>query len=52
MADNEKQDLKVITNEFALRIIRLITSMPKSTEAQVMSKQILRSGKSVGAQYG
>ena len=32
-------------------MIRLYTSLPKTTEAQVLRKQILRSGTSVGAQY-
>jgi len=43
--------LKVRTKQFALRIIRLYTSLPKTTEAQVIGKQVLRSGTSVGAQY-
>ena len=51
MTENEKQDLKVRTKQFALRIIRLYTSLPKTTEAQVMGKQVLRSGTSVRAQY-
>ena len=51
MTENEKPDLKVRTKQFALRIIRLYTSLPKTTEAQVMGKQVLRSGTSVGAQY-
>lgn len=51
MAENEKLDLKVRTKEFALRIIRLYTSLPKTTEAQVIGKQVLRSGTSIGAQY-
>ncbi len=37
--------------DFSLRIIRLYSSMPKSTIAQVIGKQILRSGTSVGAYY-
>ena len=44
-------DLKVRTKQFALRIIRLYISLPKTTEAQVIGKQVLRSGTSVGAQY-
>jgi len=37
--NNEKpQDLRVRTKEFALRIIRLYVSLPKSTEAQVLGK--------------
>jgi len=45
------KDLKVRTKEFAIRIIRLYSALPKSTEAQVIGKQLLRSGTSVGAHY-
>jgi len=45
------KDLKTRTKEFALRIIRLFGALPKSTEAQVIGKQLLRSGTSVGAHY-
>ena len=44
-------DLKIRTRDFALRIVRLYSSLPKFTEAQVIGKQILRSGTSVGANY-
>ena len=44
-------DLKVRTKEYALSIIRLFAELPKRTEAQVMGRQALRSGTSVGAQY-
>ncbi len=44
-------DLKIRTKTFALRIIRLYQALPKSGEAQVIGKQVLRSGTSVGAQY-
>ena len=44
-------DLKIRTKQFALRIIRLYTSLQKTNEAQVIGKQVLRSGTSVGAQY-
>lgn len=44
-------ELKNRTKAFALRIIRLYQALPKSGEAQVIGKQILRSGTSVGAQY-
>lgn len=46
-----KNDLRERTTEFALRIVKLYQSLPKSTEAQVLGKQVLRSGTSVGAQY-
>ena len=51
MEEQKSQDLKIRTKQFALRIIRLYTSLPKTTEAQVIGKQVLRSGTSVGAQY-
>jgi len=44
-------DLAARTKEFALRIIRLYSALPKSTEAQILGKQLLRSGTSVGAHY-
>ncbi len=44
-------DLKVRTKVFALRIIKLFNSLPKSSDAQVIGKQVLRSGTSIGAQY-
>lgn len=51
MTTETPQDLRTRTTEFALRIVRLYTSLPKSTEAQVLGKQVLRSGTSVGANY-
>ncbi len=51
MTDQAPQDLKERTSEFALRIVKLYVSLPKTTEAQVLGKQVLRSGTSVGAQY-
>jgi four helix bundle protein len=43
--------LKTRTKAFALQIIRLYAARPKTTEAQVIGKQTLRSGTSVGAHY-
>lgn len=51
MNDESKTDLRRRTKEFALRVIKLYSALPKTTEAQVIGKQILRSGTSVGAQY-
>jgi four helix bundle protein len=46
------QDLKPRTKAFALRVIRMFSKLPKSdTIAQVLGKQVLRSGTSVGANY-
>jgi four helix bundle protein len=49
--DEPQYDLKVRTKAFALGIIRLYCGLPKTTEAQVLGKQVLRSGTSVGAHY-
>jgi four helix bundle protein len=46
-----ERDLQARTKTFALRIVRLYCSLPKTTEAQVLGKQVLRSGTSVGAHY-
>ncbi len=51
LEETNKQDLKKRTKAFALRIIKLYVSLPKTTEAQVLGKQVLRSGTSVGAHY-
>jgi four helix bundle protein len=47
----EGWDLKARTRDFALRIIRLYATLPKTSEAQVIARQLLRSGTSVGAHY-
>ena len=51
MNDEKPKDLPTRTREFALRVIRMYSALPKSTEAQVLGKQVLRSGTSVGANY-
>lgn len=48
---HDENDLAVRTKRFALRIIRTFSAMPKSTEAQIIGRQLLRSGTSVGANY-
>ena len=45
------EDLKRRTREYALSIIRLFTSLPKTQEAQVLGRQLLRAGTSVGANF-
>ena len=47
----EPKDLKQRTKEFALRIIKLVESLPRGTITDVIGKQLLRSGTSVGANY-
>jgi four helix bundle protein len=45
------EDLKTRTKAFALRVVRLYVALPKSEEAQVLGRQVLKSGTSVGAHY-
>jgi len=47
---NEKE-LKKRTKQFALRIIKLVNTLPKNIEGQSIGKQLIRSGTSVGANY-
>ena len=49
MMNERPRDIGERTKAFALRIIRLYVALPKTTEAQVIGKQVLRSGTSVGA---
>jgi len=44
-------DLRDLSKQFALRMIKMFTALPKTTEAQVLGKQVLRSATSVGANY-
>jgi hypothetical protein len=48
---NEEKDLRDRTKAFALQIVWMFSELPKTTEAQVLGKQALRSGTSVGASY-
>ena len=47
----EERDLRDRTKAFALRIVRMFSALPKTTEAQVLGKQLLRAGTSIGANY-
>ncbi|HVM59745.1 MAG TPA: four helix bundle protein [Verrucomicrobiae bacterium] len=51
MKPSKGQDLTLRTRAYALRIVRLYSALPKRVEAQVLGKQLLRSGTSVGAHY-
>jgi len=46
-----QEELQLRTRNFALRIVKMFKALPKSTEAQVLGKQLLRSGTSVAANY-
>jgi len=46
-----EQEFKKRTKDIALRIIKLVDSLPGSKSSEVIGKQLLRSGTSVGANY-
>jgi four helix bundle protein len=47
----KRQDMVDRTREFALRVIRLVSRLPKGRVADVIGRQVLRSGTSIGANY-
>ena len=46
-----EQEFKDRTKQIALRVIRLVESLPNTNTAQIIGKQLLRSATSVGANY-
>src|SRR5688500_2877590 len=44
-------EFKKRTKQVALRIIRLVDALPRSRASDVIGKQLLRSGTSIGANY-
>jgi four helix bundle protein len=47
----QRTELAERTRQFALRIIRLVSSLPRKRAADIISGQLLRSGTSIGANY-
>lgn len=45
------EEMKRRTQEFALRVIRLVESLPSGRTADVIGRQLLRSGTGAGANY-
>jgi four helix bundle protein len=45
------ENLKQRTKQFALRVIKLVESLPRDRVSDVLGKQLLRAGTSVGANY-
>ncbi len=46
-----RDEFRLRTKQFALRILKLIDHLPKSAKGRVLGEQILRSGTSVAANY-
>ena len=49
--DMTPKEMQARTKAFALRIIKLVDTLPRSTAGQVIGRQLLRSATSVGANY-
>jgi four helix bundle protein len=47
----KSQELKNRTKQFAIRIVKLFRSLPKTEEGTILGRQMLRSGTSVAANY-
>ena len=47
----DSEALKLRTKTFALRVLRLYRSLPRTQEARILGKQLLRSSTSIGANY-
>ena len=50
-SEGDPRDLRERTKRLALEIVRVYGDLPKTIEAQVMGRQLLRCGTSVGAHY-
>lgn len=46
-----EQELKNRTKQFALRVIKLVEALPRTTAGRAIGNQLIRSGTSVGANY-
>lgn len=51
MSLSQAEQLRERTKQFAIRVVRLFRSLPKTEEAKIIGKQALRSGTSVAANY-
>ena len=51
MIRRKPEDLALRTRRFALMVVHLYASLPRSTVSNVLGRQLLRSGTSVGAHY-
>ena len=47
----DRDELRSRTKKFALRIIRLVSSLPRDKTGDILGRQLLKSGSSIGANY-
>lgn len=48
---SQPEELRERTKQFSVRIVKMFRSLPRTEEARVLGKQVLRSGTSVAANY-
>ena len=46
-----KTELEERTKRFAVQVVKTVASFPKSSEGQIVGRQLLRAGTSIGANY-
>jgi four helix bundle protein len=46
-----REDMVARTRDFALRVIRLVSRLPRNRVADIIGRQLVRSGMSIGANY-
>jgi four helix bundle protein len=47
----DKNELRRRTKSYALRIVKLVEALPKTTTGRAIGNQLIRSGTSIGANY-
>src|SRR5947208_7935827 len=51
VSHSRPEELRDRTKQFAIRVVRLFKALPRTDEARVLGRQVLRSGTSVAANY-
>ncbi|MBI3860657.1 MAG: four helix bundle protein [Planctomycetia bacterium] len=46
-----KEELKLRTKQFGLRVMKLVDALPKSASGRAIANQLIRSGTAIGANY-
>jgi four helix bundle protein len=46
-----KTELEERTKKFAVRVVKTVGGLPKSSEGQIIGRQLLKAGTSIGANY-
>ena len=47
----DRDELRQRTKEFAIRIVKLVAALPNDRSGDVLGRQLLKSGTSIGANY-